>query len=77
MKSDQPEVMHIVVTRKDGRVVRRVHVSRNGYKTPSSYYRAIRNTRDRLLEKYPKRHYRVDMVMSHSEQPISLESASS
>lgn len=77
MSARESEVMHLVVTSMDGRVVHREHVSQSSYSRPSEYYRAVRNRRDGLVREYPKRRYRVSMVLAHSESPVALSGSSS
>ncbi len=69
-------VVHLIVTNKDGRTAHREIIERNAYSSEASYNRAVRNRYSKLEMEYPRYRYRIELVVSPSKNPISLNSTS-
>ena len=74
--SREPEVVHVIITGKNGRTVHRESLARVAYSSDSNFNRAIKTRFHNLQKEYPKQQYRIDLMLSHSQKPISLNSTS-
>jgi hypothetical protein len=72
----EPAVVHVIVSGKSGRVVYHESIARKAYSSDSNFNRAIKTRFNNLQKEYPKDKYRIDLMLSHSQRPITLTSSS-
>ena len=72
----EPIVVHVIVTDNTGLTIHKEAIAREDYSTDSNFNRAIKNKYTDYQKLYPRQLYRIEILLSHSRIPISLNSIS-